>query len=138
MPDRDFTGFEGRLAEKPASNTQGILLAVIQAIGTGNFAALPQYLTDDVELHIHGFPALDGRWLGCTAVVAATASNYAKVTDQKPQIRAMIAQGDEIALRFHETGRLVESNDSYEVDVVLWCTFVDGRIRRIEEFIISH
>jgi len=71
-------------------------------------------------------------------VVAATASNYAKVTEQKPQIRAMIAQGEEIALRFHETGRLVESNDSYDLDVVLWCTFVDGKIRRIEEFIISH
>ncbi len=138
MPDRDFTGFKEKLAESPIAETQGVLLAVLQAIGTGNFAALPQYLTDDVELHIHGFPALDGRWLGCPAVVAATASNYAKVTDQKPQIRAMVAQGEEIALRFHETGRLVESNDSYDLDVVLWCTFVDGKIRRIEEFIISH
>ena len=97
----------------------------------------PEFLAEDVEFQIHGLLTMDGSWRGVAQVVAAMASNFSRVSDQKPTIEAMIQQGDGIALRFHETGRLQGNNAAYVARGVIWFSFVENRISRVEEFIHS-
>ena len=90
-----------------------------------------------MEFQIHGLLTMDGSWRGVAQVVAAMASNFSRVSDQKPTIEAMIQQGDGIALRFDETGRLQGNNAAYVARGVIWFSFVENRISRVEEFIHS-
>ncbi|MBL8179734.1 MAG: nuclear transport factor 2 family protein, partial [Bryobacterales bacterium] len=43
--------------------------------------------------------------------------------------------GDNIAVRLHETGVLKATGEGYEVRGVLWFTFEDMHVRRIDEFL---
>ncbi len=141
MRDRDFSAVEATLSANAVhtsgAQSQQVLLATLQAIGAGDFAVLPQYFTDDVEFQIHGFLTMDGSWHGVTEVVAVMASNFDRLTGQKPAIEAMIQQGDSIAIRFHETGQLKDNNAAYVARGVIWFSFVDNRINRVEEFVHS-
>ena len=78
---------------------------MLNDIASNTFSTLPQHFTEGIELHIHGFPELNGAWHGCDAVVKALANNFGKVTDQIPQIETVIIeQGDNIAMLINETG----------------------------------
>jgi ketosteroid isomerase-like protein len=137
MNDRDFDAVKSavQLAPIAAAGQQEVLLAVITAIGANDIESLYQYFTDDAELHIHGFPAMDGSWRGRKEVVAAVAVNFGKITEQKPEIEAMIHQGESIAMLIHETGRLKPDGRGYEVRGVIWYTFQGAQLRRVEEFV---
>lgn len=135
MSTRDFSAIEATLSSDSAPNNQQTFLAAIQAIGANNFAAIGQYVTDDVELCIHGFPHMNGTWRGRVNVLAAMTMNFKKVTEQKPLIQDMVQRDDVLVLRMRESGRFVESKIPYDVDVVFWCTFSGGKISKIEEFV---
>ncbi len=135
MSTRDFSAIEATLSSDDAPNNQQTFLAAIQAIGANNFTAVSEYLTEDVELNIHGFPHMNGVWRGRVNVIAAMTMNFKKVTEQKPVIQDIVQRDDILVIRMRESGRFVESKIPYDVDVVLWCTFSGGKIAKIEEFI---
>ena len=132
MSTRNFRAIEATFRESPAIAKQQVLASVLNAIASNTLSTLPQHFTEDIELHIHGFPELDGAWHGCDAVVKALANNFGKVTDQVPQIETVIEQGDNIAMLINETGIL--NQRKYNVRVTVWFTFEGSRIERVVEF----
>src|ERR1700681_3228914 len=89
---------------KDNTNPQTVLHAAFDTIIQGDFDAFGELVTDDIELAICGFPALDGTWRGREEVVAATRRNFAQLGDQKPEIESMISQGEQVAVLVRESG----------------------------------
>lgn len=135
--DRDFQPVTAALTEAPnvASQQRVVLTAVMSLIEANAFESLSQYLAEDIELHIHGMAEFGGSWYGYHDVAEAITANFSKVTTQRPVIEGLIQQGNAIALRIRETGRMVETGESYEARAVLWFEFEDVHIRRIDEFV---
>lgn len=136
--------YTGRLLEtvRPAASTdvsdpQAVLHATYSAVVQGNFEALGESLTEDVELHIHGFGAMDGDWLGRNDVVAAVRKNFALVASQQPAIERIVSQGDSIVVLLAETGVLKASGQAYSIRAVQWFTFHQGKIQRIDQIVAS-
>ena len=57
--------------------------------------------------------------------------------NQKPEIESMISQGDQVAVLLRESGVLKSSGQAYTVRGVQWFTFAHGKIRKIDEIIVS-
>src|ERR1700735_2280380 len=91
-------------ATKDANDPQTVLHAVYAAVIQGNFDVLNESVTEDVELTVCGFGAMDGAWKGRSEVVAATRKNFAMVAAQQPEIESMICQGDCVAVLLRESG----------------------------------
>jgi ketosteroid isomerase-like protein len=124
-------------ATKDVKAPQTVLHAAFDAIMQGNYDAFGQSVTDDVELIIRGFSAMEGTWRGRDEVVAATRKNFALVLEQKPEIESMIADGDRIAVLLRENGILKSNGQAYSVRGVQWFTFADGKISKIDEIVAS-
>jgi ketosteroid isomerase-like protein len=116
---------------------QTVLHAVFDAIIRGDFEAFAASVTDDVELNIRGFGALDGAWRGRAEVVAATRNNFALLGEQKPEIESIISEGDRTAVLLRESGIFKANGQPYSVRGVQWFTFTDGKIRKIDEIIAT-
>jgi len=116
---------------------QTVLHAAFDAIIQGNFDAFGESVTDDVQLNISGFGALDGTWRGRDQVVAATRRNFALIAEQKPEIEGMIRNGDRIAVLLRENGIFKSNGQAYSVRGVQWFTFADGKISSIDEIVAS-
>ncbi len=125
-------------ATKEMDAPQTVLHAAFDAIIRGDFDAFGRSVTDDVELSISGFGAsMDGTWRGRDEVVAASRKNFALVAEQKPEIESMISEGDRIAVLLRESGILKSNGAAYSVRGVQWFTFVEGKIKKIDEIIAS-
>jgi ketosteroid isomerase-like protein len=122
-------------ASKDTLAPQSVLHAAFDAIIHGNFAAFGESVTEDVELNIRGFGALDGSWRGRAEVVAATERNFALLAEQKPEIESTIQDGGGIAVLLRETGIFKSSGIAYNVRGVQWFTFAEGKIKKIDEII---
>ncbi len=119
------------------NDPQAVLHRVYSAVIQGNFDALGESATEDVELNICGFGPMHGTWRGRQEVVEATRRNFALVAGQQPEIEAMISQGDCVAVLLRETGTLKASGQAYSIRGVQWFTFADGKIKRIDEIVSS-
>jgi ketosteroid isomerase-like protein len=117
------------------SHPQTILHRVYTAVIQGDFNLFGEHLTEDVELHIRGFPALDGTWRGRKEVVAATRKNFAALDGQKPIVESMISQADSVAVLIRESGTVKASGEAYSIRGVQWFTFVKGKISKIDEIV---
>jgi len=125
-------------ASDPSSNDpQTVLHAAYAAIISGDFDALGDSMTDDVELNICGFPATDGNWRGRNDVVAAARRNFAQIENQQPEIESMISHGDSIAVLLRESGVLKTTKQAYSIRGVQWFTFQNGKIRKIDQIAAS-
>ena len=120
-----------------ASDLHAVLHAAYDAVVQGNFDAFGESLTDDVELSICGFGLIDGTWRGRQAVVAAARANYAQISQQQPQIEAMIRQGDSLAVLLLESGVFKATGEAYSVRAVQWFTFENRKIKKIDEVVAS-
>jgi ketosteroid isomerase-like protein len=120
-----------------SNNPQAVLQAAYAAIIRGDFDALGESMTDDVELNICGFPVTDGNWRGRNEVVAAARKNYGQLENQQPEIEAMISHGDSIAVLIRESGVLKSTKQAYSIRGVQWFTFADGKIRKIDQIAAS-
>jgi len=123
-------------------NRLSVLHAAFDAIIQGNFEAFGESVDEDVELNIVGFGALgfgalDGSWRGRDAVVAATRKNFALLAEQKPEIESMIWQDDRLAVLLRESGTFKSTGQAYNVRGVQWFTFAQGKIKKIDEIIVS-
>jgi ketosteroid isomerase-like protein len=124
-------------ATKTNDAQQTILHVAFDAIIQGDYQAFGESVTDDVELNICGFGALDGTWRGRDEVVAATRRNFSRLGNQKPEIESMISEGDRIAVLLRESGMLKSSGQAYSIRGVQWFTFENGKIKKIDEIIAS-
>ena len=123
----------GTAATKDASDLPTVLLGIYTAIIQGDFEAMGNSMSEDVELNICGFGPMDGNWRGRKAVVEATRKNFASLASQRPEIESIICQGDCAAVLLRETGVLKTTGQAYSIRVVQWFTFADGKIRKIDE-----
>jgi ketosteroid isomerase-like protein len=114
-----------------------VLHAAFDAVIQGNYEAFGERVTEDVELSIIGFSALDGSWRGRDEVIAATRRNFAQLGEQKPEIESIIAEGDRIAVLLREKGILQSNGQPYSVRGVQWFTFVEDKIKKIDEIVAS-
>jgi ketosteroid isomerase-like protein len=139
--DREYTDrflrTTSTAASENTSDPQTVLHASFDAIIQGNFEVFGESLTDDVELNVRGFGALDGTWRGRDEVVAATRKNFALLSNQKPEIEGMISQGESVAVLLRESGIYKSSGQTYSVRGVQWFTFEGGRIKKIDEIIAA-
>jgi ketosteroid isomerase-like protein len=124
-------------ATNQAGDIQAVLHAAYAAIILGNFEVFSESVTDDVELNILGFTPMDGTWRGRNEVVEAVRKNFALVSDQRPEIEGMIAQGDSVAVLLRESGVFKSTGQAYSIRGVQWFTFADGKIKRIDEIVAS-
>jgi ketosteroid isomerase-like protein len=137
--DREYTDKFLRTTSSAATedikDPQTVLHAAFDAIIQGDFDAFGESITDDAELTVCGFGALDGTWRGRGEVVAATRRNFALLVNQKPKIESIISQGDRVAVLLRESGVFKTSGQAYSVRGVQWFTFSDGKISKIDEII---
>jgi ketosteroid isomerase-like protein len=123
----------GSAATRDASDLPTVLLGIYTAIIQGDFEAMGNSMSEDVELNICGFGPMDGNWRGRKAVVEATRKNFASVESQQPEIESIICQGDCAAVLLRESGVLKPTGQAYSIRVVQWFTFADGKISKIDE-----
>ena len=112
---------------------QNVLHSAYRAVADGRFEEFANFVTEDVELSISGWPPMDGIWRGRQEVVAATRKNFGMVDVQQPQIERVLAQGEMIVVLLKERGTLRADGQAYYLRAVQWFTFRDGKISRIDE-----
>ncbi|MBL8173059.1 MAG: hypothetical protein JNK48_00230, partial [Bryobacterales bacterium] len=90
MNERNFHEVASVLREACDKETQqrNVLLEIFSVIESDAFEMLPQFLCEDVELHIYGMPVFAGSWRGYRAVTAAVAANFDKVDGQRPRVES--------------------------------------------------
>jgi len=137
MPERDFAVMQAALhvAEKPKYHHRNVVVEILTAVAANDFDSLTQHFSDDAELHIHGFPNIDGVWRGQKQVIAGIAENFGKLIQQKPMVESIIHQDGALAIRLEETGVYKASGRRYHLRGVIWFTFDGSRVSRIEEFL---
>jgi ketosteroid isomerase-like protein len=135
--DRFLATTQPSASDPSSSDPQTVLHAAYAAIIRGAFDALGEFMTDDVELNICGFPATDGNWRGRNDVVAAARKNYSKIENQQPEIEAMISHGYSIAVLLRESGVLKSTKQAYSIRGVQWFTFQNGKIKKIDQIAAS-
>ncbi len=133
MSIRDFSAVESQLQPTRPVDRQAVIAQLLQTLASNDFAALPQYLSENVQFQIYGFPALNGAWHGREAVVAALTANFSRISEQKTTLRGLVQQGDLLALRVHEAGQL--EGTPYEVEAVFWMVFDGPVLSEITEFV---
>ena len=57
--------------------------------------------------------------------------------NQKAEIESMISQGEQVAVLVRESGVVKSSGQAYSVRGVQWFTFANGKIKKIDEIIVS-
>jgi ketosteroid isomerase-like protein len=139
--DREYTDkfllTTSSVTTEDIKDPQTVLHGAFDAIIQGDFDAFGASITEDAELSVCGFGALDGTWRGRDEVVAATRRNFGLLANQKPQIESMISQGDRVAVLLRESGVFKSSGQAYSVRGVQWFTFSNGKISKIDEIIAS-
>jgi ketosteroid isomerase-like protein len=137
--DREYTDRFLETTSRAATkdNRLSVLHAAFDAVIQENYEAFGERVTEDVELSIIGFGALDGSWRGRDEVIAATRRNFAQLGEQKPEIESMISEGDRIAVLLREKGIFQSNGQPYSIRGVQWFTFVEDKIKRIDEIVAS-
>jgi len=104
-----------------------------RAIASGDFTVMAASMADDVDMELTG-PSLvpvAGRWLGRDQVEAASRANFARLADQRAELLAVAAIGNDVVMFAREQGRVRANGAVYDI---LWSqqyTFRDGLIMRI-------
>jgi ketosteroid isomerase-like protein len=132
-----FLRTTGDAVAAQASDHLAVLHAAYESVIQGNFDAFGASVTDDVELNISGFDPLNGSWRGRSEVVAATRKNFAEMENQQPEVEGMIHQGDCVAVLVRESGVLKSTGQAYRIRGVQWFTFADGKLKKIDEILVS-
>ncbi|MGL4551890.1 MAG: nuclear transport factor 2 family protein [Gemmataceae bacterium] len=106
-----------------------------RALSQGNAAAFLDALAEDVEFEILGPAAVPfvGRWKGRQPVADAVARNLACLEDQRPEVTAVVAQGDTVVVSVRERGRYRPTGREYDLWAVQFYTFRDGKVVRFRQ-----
>src|SRR5260370_353255 len=90
-----------------------------RAIARGDFTVMAAIMAEDVEMELTGPPLVPvaGRWFGRQQVEAASRANFARLADQRAELLAVAAIGDDVVMFAREQGRVRASGAVYHV---LW------------------
>jgi hypothetical protein len=106
------------------------LARIVGMIAMGRFDELREHLTPEVGYQLlapAGFPwARHAR--GAEDVSRTLAENFAAVREQRPDVLALVAQGDTIMLMVRETGRWTRTGEEYDVLTAQQFDFDRGRL----------
>lgn len=110
------------------------------AILRGDYTVFSNALADDVEFELVGPPdsPMTGHWKGREAVLAGSARNYARLEDQRPELIAVIAQGEQVNIIGREKGRIRATGREYDIPWMHLFTFREGKVARIYGFSDAH
>jgi uncharacterized protein len=113
-----------------------LLQEMFQAIGQGDWQAFADMLHDDVELQIDCVPSLPmrGKWRGRAQVGEAVKRNFAMLEQQRPELEAVVAQGDTVVVLGRERGNM-RGAGTYTVRWMQMHTFRDGKCHRVYEMV---
>lgn len=124
-------------AAEANSEPQTILHKVYGSLIQGDYGAFYEALHPEVVFTLSGWAPMDGTWHGRDAVLNAAKRNYAMVTDQKPVVESIVANGESVAVLLRETGNLRGADETYSVRLVQWFTFAEGKITKIDQVVAS-
>jgi ketosteroid isomerase-like protein len=110
-----------------------LLMAMLGMIQRKDFVSLREALAEDCTMVIAGIDGISGTWRGRDRVAEAVAANFAQITGQVPSIEATIHDGNSIAVRIHETGRM--NGSPYELRGIVWYTFDGLLLKRLDEYV---
>jgi ketosteroid isomerase-like protein len=118
------------------SSSIAIVQAVYAVLAVGPLDSVGVFLADDVEFELHDATnTMNGSWSGRGSVLAAMVANFAKVDQQKPVVKGMLADGNTVAVLLSETGVMKASGQPYSATAVHWFTIEASSVRRIEAVI---
>jgi uncharacterized protein len=108
---------------------------IYRILAQGDFTALGELLADDVVFEIVGSSdnPFAGYAQGRQQVIEAARHNFAQLEDQRPEIEAVVAQGDTVVVMARERGRYVPTGREYDFHWVQLYTFKEGKLIRIRE-----
>lgn len=114
-----------------------IVQSLYEAIGRGDFDAVVQQMSDDIEMEILGPPGgpMVGMCRGRDAVRRTLVSNFSMVDEQRPEILSVTAQGDTVVVAGRETGRFKRTGKPYAVSWVQIFTLRDDKAVRFREIV---
>ena len=106
-----------------------------RALARGDFAAFLESLAEDVDMEFAGAPdaPFAGRWRGRDEAGRAVRDNFSQVEEQRPEIRAVVAQGDVVVVVAQESGRFRGTGRPYDTHWVQSFTFRDGKVARFRQ-----
>jgi ketosteroid isomerase-like protein len=110
---------------------------VYAAIGSGDGETVLSLLAPGATLTIEGFLDMDGHWQGADNILAAAGRNFSLVEGQQVAIEQVCAQGDQLVILFHETGRFRPTGETYDANVVQWFRLAGGKIAAIREIAVT-
>jgi len=147
MDPRDFGAYVAQLVG-PGRHGAGVarpieesriesLQRMMRALERGDLDAFQREMHPDVEVNIHA-PA-DFPWRltarGHDEVRAMLEHNFAAVTDQRPEVLSVVAQGNQLVVVAREHGRHRASGAPYDYHFVQVFTFREDRVSRVLELV---
>jgi ketosteroid isomerase-like protein len=127
------------LASSPEAANLRSLRAQIDAIASGDIAAVMQYAEPDITLEIFAppeFPFVRTAH-GLASFTSALTTNFGAVTDQRPVITDVFAEGDRVVLFGRESGAVRATGLRYDVEFVQRFTFRDDRLVSVQ-IVVAH
>lgn len=128
-------GDPGATQKVAESDCVALVEAMYQAVARGDFAAFLDALADDVELENVGPSSLlfVGKWKGRNEVGEAVRRNFSQLSDQRPVVISVIAQGDTVVISAHERGTFLPTGKEYDVNWVQFFTWSHRRLVRFRQ-----
>lgn len=125
----DFSALTSRLHEGNAAT----LAAVLAAIASKDLSSVSDHFQEQAVMSITGFPPFDGVFRGRDEILATLARNFSAITDQRSELLGMSENGASLHLQIADSGRLIETGQSYKATVDFAFTFIEGRIASVRE-----
>jgi ketosteroid isomerase-like protein len=127
------------LAPSPEAANLRSLRAQIDAIASGDVASLMQYAEPDISLEIFAPPEfpLVRTARGLAAFTNALTTNFGAVTEQRPAIRDVFADGNRVVLFGRESGMVRATGLRYDVEFVQRFTFREDRLESVQ-IVVAH
>jgi ketosteroid isomerase-like protein len=134
-----FTAFARDDPDAAARTTEQANLRIIQrmyeAFMRRDVVALLDDMAEDVEWNIVG-PAevpFTGAVRGRGEVARVLQKSFATVRDQQPEVRQVVAEGDQVKVHGHERGVHQPTGSAYETSWVHVFTLSDGKVVKFHE-----
>jgi ketosteroid isomerase-like protein len=117
-----------------ASNVRQVQ-QIYRILAQGDFSALGELLADDVVFEIIGSSdnPFAGYAQGRQQVIDAARHNFTQLEEQRPEIEAVVAQGDTVVVMARERGRYVPTGQEYDFHWVHLYRFKEGKLKGIRE-----
>ena len=133
---RAFAADDPGVASKHVERANVEIVAdMFRNLGRGDLDAFMATTTDDVELEIRA-PA-EYPWVrqasGRQAFRDAVVHNFGTLSDQRPEVLGLVAQGNSVVLFGRDSGQLRASGAPYDAHFVYEFVLRDGKVSRVRE-----